>query len=155
MSPYQEYLGAAASGVTKGVVLAILVALIVALSVAWRKISGIRSSERHTENDMPEELYEVPLIELNTNDVVTKVWAKALADAGGNEEKARGLYLQRRAEQLLDEVMAPIREQERVEAEEEAEQEEARKRSRREWFGIWVIIFFGVAFVFFITANKG
>jgi hypothetical protein len=51
-----------------------------------------------------EELYALVLREIESGVRRDGLWAKALANADGNEEKAKGLYIEYRAQSLLDEI---------------------------------------------------
>jgi hypothetical protein len=51
-----------------------------------------------------EQLYEAALTELNALEMRGGLWAKALADGAGDEQKARGLYLKYRVQSMIDEA---------------------------------------------------
>lgn len=53
-----------------------------------------------TAQDMDEPLYEMVGKELQSGDHVLSTWTRAFADSGGDENKARALYIQLRVERL-------------------------------------------------------
>jgi len=50
-----------------------------------------------------EKLYEQVLIEMDNGDIRTGLWAKALANGSGSDEKAKGLYIKYRVQSIKDE----------------------------------------------------
>lgn len=51
-----------------------------------------------------EQLYEQALAELDSGQLRSGLWAKALADSSGDEQKVRGLYLKYRVQAMKDEA---------------------------------------------------
>jgi hypothetical protein len=52
-----------------------------------------------------EKLYEIALAEISNESRRAGLWAKALSQAEGNEQKAEGLYLTLRVQSLRDEIL--------------------------------------------------
>lgn len=74
-----------------------------------RRAADIRRAE--------EALYAMALEEVTRNDVKPGLWAKAFAEAGGDEAKAHAGYLKLRVQQMRDELAAMDRVLGRLEAE--------------------------------------
>jgi len=55
---------------------------------------------RELENSHDEDLYHVAVEELRSGPFSTSLWSKALAKSSFDEDKARGLYVDLRVEQL-------------------------------------------------------
>jgi hypothetical protein len=60
-----------------------------------------------------EQVYEAVLREIEAGSKRPGLWAKALSQAGGDEAKAKALYLRFRAQSLLDEAWVAADEQEK------------------------------------------
>jgi hypothetical protein len=77
----------------------------------FKKWSAVRSAHRLIE----EQLYEQVVVELADGVKRQGLWAKAIADSDGHEEKAKSLYIKYRVQSIKDEL-ALIKERQRDEA---------------------------------------
>jgi len=64
--------------------------------------------------DSDERFYEAVVREIETQGPRKGLWAKAYAEAGGNESGARAIYIRLRAGQLMDEQRQELAEAERA-----------------------------------------
>jgi hypothetical protein len=63
---------------------------------------------------LEESLYNQALTELESGEMRGGLWAKALVNASGDEQKARGLYLRYRVQAMIDEAEVAERFPERI-----------------------------------------
>ena len=63
------------------------------------------SIEKATERLFEEQLYSQVATELFEGKEDHGIWAKAIADAEGNSEKAKGLYIKHRVQSIKDEIL--------------------------------------------------
>ena len=97
-----------------------------------------------------EQLYEAVALEIKNNELREGLWAKALAKAKGDQEQAKGIYIELRVQSLKDELaitgqilkeatkeerrqeeIAKVAEEERVKKIAHQKQQRARKLARR------------------------
>ena len=77
-----------------------------------------------------EQIYEQIALELQANDIRSGLWTKAFAQAGGDEKKAKSLYISYRYQSLLDEL-AITRAANASEAKSKADRAESEVTARR------------------------
>jgi hypothetical protein len=80
---------------------------------------------------MEEKLYEQVLIEMDNGDIRTGLWAKALANSDGSEEKAKGRYIKYRVQSIKDEFIV-IEEYFEIDAKKELEREKEQTQKKIE-----------------------
>ena len=61
------------------------------------------SAERAAERLLKEQLYEVVVNEISNDQIRPGLWGQAIAEAEGDQEKAKAKYLDARVQSLLDE----------------------------------------------------
>ena len=111
--------------------------------------------------------YDIVAKELRERRLQDGLWARALAETGGNDSKARARYIKLRAEELMrEEEEVRRKEDERIQSQAEIErleglrtlqEEEEREFSRRAKEGpsllrVFLIVFIGFALVVTISA---
>ena len=86
---------------------------------------GKTSTNRSAERLIEEQLYEQVVIELSDGKKRHGLWAKAIADSEGSEEKAKSLYIKYRVQSIKDELS--LYEEARAKKEEDENRERQRK----------------------------
>jgi len=114
------------------------------------KVAPLNPVSTTPESDDNNLLYQQAFIELENDEKVVAIWSRSFAEAGGDEQKAKALYIQHRVEILKTEILAnaELKEMERREEAISVEQaaHDARKNIRNSRFKTFValILFFGV-----------
>ena len=86
---------------------------------------GKSSTKQSAERLIEEQLYEQVVIELSEGKQRQGLWAKAIADSEGSEEKAKSLYIRYRVQSIKDELSLA------EEARAKKEESEYRERQRQ------------------------